>query len=112
MAASDLYSSVLSDLTDARSIMLSPAWQAELDKAPPAVRVDSGTALMHLQGAILALSNASLSDIAEDMRANEAELTAAISGLTQALKNITQVQGILNNVTKVLGVVAKVVPLL
>jgi len=67
---------------------------------------------MHLQGAILALSNASLSDIAEDMRANEAELTAAISGLTQALKNITQVQGILNNVTKVLGVVAKVVPLL
>ena len=58
VAASDLYSSVLSDLTDVRSIMLSPAWQAELDKATPAVRVDSGTALMHLQGAILEIGRA------------------------------------------------------
>jgi hypothetical protein len=112
MTPSELYSTVLANLTSARSIMLSAAWQASLDESTIDIRVEAGNAMMHLQGAILALSNASLSDIAEEMQLNEADLKSYTGALAQALQQISQVQTVLNNVTKVLNVVAKVVPLL
>jgi hypothetical protein len=109
---SDLYSSLLAALTSARSAMLNPAWQAELDKADSAVRVSAGQAAIDLQGAILTLSNESLGDIAAQMQANEAALTSATQGLTQALKDITKVQSILSSVTKAIDVLSKIVTLL
>jgi len=54
---------------------------------------------MDLQGAILTLAHASLSDIAAEMPQNENELTTATKGLTQALQNITKTQSILNSIT-------------
>ena len=112
MNPSDLYSNTLSVLTDARSVMLSTAWQASLDSSTQAVRVEAGNQLIQLQGAILTLSNESLSDIASEMKANEASLTQATTTLTNALKDITKVQNVMRAVTSILTVVAKIAPLL
>lgn len=109
---SDLYSSLLAALNSARSIMLSPAWQAELDKATPDVRVAAGQSAMDLQGAILTLSNESLADIAAQMQKNETDLTSTTQGLTQALKDITKVQSILGSISKAVAVLGKVVTLM
>jgi len=111
-AASDLYSSLLAALTAARSNILSPAWQAALDQQSPDVRIAAGKAGMDLQGAILTLSNTSLSDIAAQMQENETDLTSATNGLTQALQDITKVQSILSSITKAITIVGKIVKLL
>ena len=68
--------------------------------------------MIQLQGAILALSNQLLSDIAAQMQANEAGLVKCTTDLTNALKDITKVQNVMTTVTNILNVVAKVVPLL
>lgn len=86
MNPSDLYSNTLSVLTDARTAMLSSAWQTSLDGESQPVRVAAGNELIQLQGAILALSNQLLSDIAAQMQANEAGLVKCTTDLTNALK--------------------------
>ena len=53
MNPSDLYSNTLSVLTDARTAMLSSAWQTSLDGESQPVRVAAGNELIQLQGAIL-----------------------------------------------------------
>jgi transposase-like protein len=68
--------------------------------------------LIQLQGAILGLSNAILGDIATQMQANEADLTRCTKGLTDALKDITNVKTVIAAVTSILTVVAKIIPLL
>jgi hypothetical protein len=111
MQPSDLYSMALSQLTQTRSAMLSAAWQAQLDKQSPAARVSAGNDLIQVQGAILSLSNASLTDIASKMSANEQGLTQATKELGTALQDLTQVASVLTTVANVLAVVAKIVPL-
>lgn len=110
-AVSDLYSDLLAALTTARSAILSPEWQAELDQESSDVRVAAGKAGMDLQGAILTLSNANLSDIATEMQANETALITATNGLTQALADITKVQDVLSSIAKAITIVGKIVTL-
>ncbi len=112
MHPSDLYSGLLAALTSTRSDLLSPAWQAALDQSSADTRIAAGKQLIALQGAILALSNASLNDIAEEMKANEADLTTCTNNLRGALKDLTKVQDVLSSVSSALKVVAKIVPLL
>jgi len=112
MTLTDLYSNLLAVLTSARSSMLTPPWQAALDQSTAETRIAAGKALISLQGAILTLSNASLNEIADEMKANEADLTICTNNLGQALKELTQVQTILSSVASTLKVVAEIVPLL
>jgi len=106
-----LYSDLLAALTTARSTILSPEWQTELDQESPDVRVAAGKAGMDLQGAILTLSNANLSEIAAQMQANETDLISATNGLTQAFEDITKVQSVLSSITKAITIVGKIVTL-
>jgi hypothetical protein len=112
MSPTDLYSATLSALTDARAQMLSPAWQAELDKLTADQRLTASKALLRVEQAILVLSNAALSDIAGAMQANEQGLTSATASLEDALKDITKVQDIIQTITTALNVVGKILPLL
>lgn len=112
MNPSDLYSTTLSALTQARNTMLSPAWQTALDAATAADRIAASQELLRVHQSILALSNAALSDIADQMAANEQGLTQATTALTAALKNITKVQNVLQAISGVVSVVAKILPLL
>lgn len=112
MNPSDIYSLLLSVLTNARSQMLTPAFQAAAEMSDAGTRLKASQALVNIQQAILALSNASLSNIAQALKANEAALTTATSDLTTALKTITQVISIVDDATKLLTIVAQVVPFL
>jgi len=112
MAISDLYADTLSALTATRSKMLSPAWQASLDKVTTADRVAAGNALLQLGSAILSLSTASLADIALQMSANATQLASSTKDLAEALADITKVQNILQKLTSALSIIAKIVPLL
>jgi hypothetical protein len=109
---SDLYAATLSALTQARSIMLSPEWQAALDAANAANRLAASHELIQVQQAILAVSNAVLGEIADKMAANEQGLTQATSALTAALGDITKVQNVLQAITGLVNAVAKILPLL
>ena len=110
MNPSDLYSLILSTLTNARAQMLTPAYQSSAELADPGVRLKASQTLIDVQQAILSLSNASLSDIASAMQANSTALTTAISDLNTALKQVTQVLSILDDATTLLKIVAKIVP--
>lgn len=111
MSLTDLYSACLSALTDARTQMLSPAWQAAVDNEDPGDRLAASNVLLKVEQAILTLSNAALSDIASAMQANEAGLTQATQNLQSALTDITKVANVITTVTGVLNVVAKIIPL-
>ena len=92
--------------------MLTPAWQAALDTGTATQRLAASRELIQVQQAILALSNASLADIANSLQQNEAALTSATTALQTALKNINNVANIISSITSALQVVAKIVPLL
>lgn len=92
--------------------MLSPEWQAELDGETPADRLASSRALIAVQQAILNLTDASLSDIGDQMVANGADLAKYTAALNQALKDITKIQTIIGDVSSLVATVAKILPLL
>jgi hypothetical protein len=112
MTTTDLYAATLSVLTDARRVMLSPEWQVELDKHTQAERVAASKALVQVEQTILRLSNAILSDIAEQMQENEEALTHSTKELETALERIQKVKSVIDKVTDVLNVVVKILPLL
>lgn len=111
MNPSDLYSNALAALTATRTTMLTPAWQAALDGETADQRLAASGELIKVQQAIVALSNQSLSDIANSLQANDAALSKATSSLQAALKNITQVVNVINSVSSLLQIVAKIVTL-
>jgi hypothetical protein len=108
----DLYSTTLAVLTDVRSVMLSPEWQDAIDKQTADQRLAASRELVQVQQAILALSDAVLTEIAAEMKANEQGLTQATAALKSALEDIAKVQQVIQSVTSVLSVVAKILPLL
>ena len=107
-SAAALYSDVLDALTRARSTMLSPAWQSSMGNQPQAVRVAAARELSQLQSAINALSNKSLSDVADKLQANEGPLRESVAGLDEAIRTLTNVQRLLSTVTQVIGVAEKI----
>jgi hypothetical protein len=112
MAASDLYSDAISALTTARATMLSPEWQASIDAGSAEQRLTASQQLIQIQQTILALSNASLNDIANAMQQNAVALTSATSALKSALADITKVGNVINAASSLVAVIAKIVPLL
>jgi len=108
---SDLYSNTLSALNATRAAMLSPAWQTSIDAGTAADRLAASQKLIQVQQAILALSEASLSEIATEMQENAADLSNATDALNAALKDLTKVENVLDTATELLGIVAKIVTL-
>ena len=112
MNPSDLYSMTLSVLTSARAAMLTPAFHAAEQMKDPDERLKASQTLLDIQQAIIALSTASLGDIAAKMKDNEKGLTKATANLKKALQKITEVKNVIDAASSVLGVVAKIVPFL
>lgn len=112
MTPSDLYSATLTVLTSARAAMLSAEWQAALGSASQDQRIAASRELIQVQQAILALSNASLSDIVEEIQQNQEALSQATGDLTRALNDIKKVQNVIDGVSKVVSLVGKILPLL
>ncbi len=89
--------------------MLSAQWQSALTDAQGPAAAQS---LLDVEHAILALSNASLTDIANAMQTNATDLTNQTKVLNSAAAKINQVQGVIDAVTNIVTTVGKIVPLL
>ena len=111
MNSTDLYSTVLSNLSDLRNFMLSQDWIDAVSQAPPAVQKQAFNASFEVQHAINVLSNQILSDIADDMAQQDAALIKATNSLSDSLANFAKVTAVLNSINKLLGVIAQVVSL-
>jgi len=111
MTASDLYSLSLATLVATRKKMLSPEWQEALDGQSADLRSAASMDLIQVQMAISALSNAVLSDIADEMSDESQAIQDATDGLNKALENISKVQNVISAVTTVLDTVSKFITL-
>ena len=112
MTASDLYSQSLSSLVATRKSMLSPAWQNSLDGKSADLKAAASLDLIQVQMAISALSNAALSDIANQMTDQSQALQDATGALNDALKDLTKAQNVISGITTLLNIVSKIVPLI
>ena len=108
---SQLYANTLGALTKARDSMLTLDWHVELNSATPEQQRAAAMTLLHLENAIMALSNARLAEIAQKMSASQAELKKATKGIEQAEQTLDNIVGFLNAAADLVEVVAKIVPL-
>ena len=111
MDAASIYSQTLAQLDETELRMTSPAGDALIQAASPADHQAAVQMLLNVHEARLALGNANLQTIADNLRANEAGLvagTAAVKSAVNALNNLTQ---ILNAVSGLIGIVAQIVPM-
>jgi hypothetical protein len=109
--AAELYSQTLSALVAARSAMMSSTWITAQQQQSDATRLQASLQLIRTQQAIAALSNAQLTNIANQMHAIEGALHTAVTNLNQCLTDLTHVQDVLNQVSTLVDTVAKIVPL-
>ena len=92
--------------------MLSPEWDASLQEATPAQRRAALRELLRVQHARLALGNAILQEIAEDLKRNEAGLVEGQKSVQSALDRLASVTSVLTAVGGLVGVVARIVTFL
>jgi hypothetical protein len=107
--STDLYASTLEQLNRILVTMLSPEWDANLQEATPAQRRAALRELLRVQHARLALGNAILQEIAEDLKKNEAGLVEGQKSVQSALDRLASVSSVLTAVAGLVGVVARIV---
>ncbi len=98
----------LSELRATRRDMMSATWLIALASKPPKVRREAALRLNDVQMAILALENAKLRDIADQLKDNEQALRQGRESLARARETLTRVQTVLTAVGRLLDLVAQV----
>jgi hypothetical protein len=106
---SDIYAAILNSLTAARQLMLTAAWQSTV---PDDLRPAAGQALVDVQQAILALSNASLSDIANYMQTSADALSQQAAALNAEVAKVNEVKGVIDTAAKIVSTISTIIPLL
>ncbi len=91
--------------------MTAPEWELNLAGATDVEKAQSNKQLLQLQQARLALGNAALSDIRDQLVDNEADLHQGIGDVSKALANLEDVAQVLGTVSSLLTTVGKVVSL-
>jgi hypothetical protein len=112
LQSSQVYANTLGALTKARDSMLTLDWHVELNTATPEQQRAAARTLISLENAIMTLSNARLSEIAQKMSESQVELSTATEGIQEAEQTLDNIVGFLNAAAKLLAVVGKVVTLL
>ena len=112
MDAIQLYSATLEQLNKTITTMTSPRWDALVQAATPGERQQALSQMLSVQHARLVLGNATLQDIAEQLKANEQGLVNGQAAVQAALNTLTTVGSVLNAVSSLISVVAKIIPLL
>lgn len=112
MDATQLYSSTLEQLNQIIIKMTSPEWNANVQASPPEQRQQALGEVLRVQHARLALGNAVLQDISEDLKANEQALWDGQAAVRAAIDALAAVQTVLTAVSSLINVVARIVPIL
>lgn len=111
MDVSTLYSKTLSQLDETELKMTSPEGDALIQNAAPEEHQKAVKTLLDVHEARLALGNATLQDIADKLRANEAELVTGTTAIKKALDELSDLAKILNAVNSLLKIIIQIVPL-
>lgn len=112
MDAASIYSQTLSQLDATELAMTSPQGDALIQAAPtPADHQNAVQMLIDVHEARLALGNATLQAIANQLKANEAAITDGTKAVQNALDKLDNLTKILNSVNSLLQIVAQIVPL-
>ncbi len=98
----------LSELRAPRRDMMSGTWLIALASKPLDVRRDAALKLNDVQMAILALENAKLREIKNQLKDNERALRQGRESLARARENLARVQTVLTAVGRLLDLVAQV----
>jgi len=111
MDAASIYSMTLAQLDQTELAMTSPEGDALIQAAPPQDHKNAVEMLLDVHEARLALGNASLQAISDQLKANETGLVAGTAAVRAALNALNNVAQILNTVTTLVGLVAQIVPM-
>lgn len=111
MDLAHLYSDVLKTLGDALVRMTAPQWDQMMQASTAEQRQRATQLILQTQEARLTLANATLNDILDQLRENEADLEKGVGELRTALERFDSFDNMLSGLTSVISVVAKVVPL-
>src|SRR5215475_1355370 len=109
MDPSNIYTKLLGSLQNAEVQLTSPAGSALLQAAPPDQHQAAMQALLDVHQARLALGNAALQSITDELKANEKAIADGTDALKAALDDLKSVTDIVNAVAEVTNVVAQVV---
>lgn len=109
--AAQIYAQTLTELGDTLVKMTSPEWDSQLQNATPKQRQQAAILMIKTQHARLALGNAVLQEVADQLKQNENELISGINDLKGLLETLTKVTQILDSLTSFLNAIAKVVTL-
>ncbi len=112
MNPSDLESLTLKQLRATRKAMFSAQWMIALQGADASTRSDAAHQMLAVNHAIVVLENKQLTEIRDQLIANETDLTAGAQSLSKALTRLTQVKNVLTAISGFLGIVGRIVPLL
>jgi hypothetical protein len=109
MAPSALRKKTLSGLRRAFAAMMTPEWDLALDDRTDEEVTEAARALLAVQRARLRLGNAKLSEIRDQLIADEEALTAGIDALAEALEDLQDVQRVLEATAALLAAVGRIV---
>ena len=99
----------LEQLREFRTKTLTTEWSRAKEDADPETRSQAAKATIKVQHAILALENAELATIRENLAQNEDDLREGTESLKTALAGIESFKDTVSAVTTVLGVVGRIV---
>lgn len=105
---SELRKETLRELRAARKAMAAAGFLLALQRQPREVQREAAIKQLETQQTILALENAELAEIRDQLIANEVELANGIAALGRARQNISKVAKIIETVGSVLTTVGKI----
>ncbi len=111
MDPSNMYTTLLGVLQNVEVQLTSPAGSALLQGAPPNQHQAAMRALLDVHQARLALGNAALQSIADELKANEKAIADGTAALKAAAADLKSVTDIINAAADVVNVVAQIVPM-
>lgn len=112
MNPSDIELMTLQQLRATRKAMFSAQWMLSLQDADPATKAAAARQMLMVNHVIMVMENKDLSEIRDQLVANEAALSVGAQALSQALAELGKVKNVLSAVTGFLGTVGRVVPLM
>ena len=112
MDSASIYSQMLSQLDATELRMTSPQGDALIQAASPSDHQKAIQLLLDVHEARLALGNASLQSIADQLKANEDAIRSGVAAMQAALNSLSNLTQILNTATSLIGIIAKIIPLI
>lgn len=109
MSPDNVLNDTLEGLRGTRRDMSRAIWLLAMKRQPESVRHEAALARLDVEQAILALGNATLSDIRQQLISNEHELRDGMRNLRDARQSLNQVKTVLGKIASVLDTVGKIV---